>query len=241
MLGFDVLHIQAEGGVEAARRKYNQIWTRLPHHNIKNGNLSDISELKMNKINRTLNNMRKMKRDIFIYSFDKFGQGTVIDIRQKAIEFKKVVGKYPDLIVVDSLNLVATGVSKKLDTDPSFLKHKLKKVAEMLTDLAVELNSRVLTVTQARDIPKEKTEDPSFHITRDFTEGDRTLVQPFSYVFSGNRTDHETEINEMRLYIDKLRHYGIKQRSVRISTNYDKGMFYDRAKTNKKAKKEDEV
>ena len=123
LLGYNVLHIQAEGGLKACRLKYDQIWTKLPFNQLKAG---DVSPEKWPAIRKLVKQMEARGKDLYIYAYKSFDQATVIDVRDRVLEYHKAKGYFPDLIVVDSLNLLATGESKKLDTDPSFLKQKLK-------------------------------------------------------------------------------------------------------------------
>ena len=149
---------------------------------------------------------------------------------------------FDDAIIIDSLNLCSTGESKEKDTNPAFLKHKLKTVGERFTNFATTFGTRVLTVTQASDVDQNKWNDPSFCLTRSNTEGDKTLVQPFSYVFTSNRTKEEIKKATARIYIDKLRSYNPKDQVYHICTDYEHGNYYSPRRT--KAKfliKEDEV
>lgn len=238
IMGYDVLHFQLEGGIKPVRRKYNQMWTKVPYKDLKRG---DISSANNKKIDKILKDMEQKGRDLSIYAFPKFGEATVEELRERILEYEKINGKFPDLIAVDSLNLCATGINRKIDQDPSFKKEKMKKVAELLTDIATEFNTRVITVTQSRDVPKDKYDDVDFVLDRNYTEGDRTLIQPFAYVFTFNRTNHETMENRGRVYIDKLRHYSPKERTYPIPTSYDNGGFFDSSMWNKKYATKQEI
>jgi hypothetical protein len=132
------------------------------------------------------------------------------------------------------LDLLTTGVNKKIDTDPTFLKHRLQKVAQMMKDLCNELKGiSVATATQTGDITPLQYNNPDWVITRSNTEGDRTLVKPFSYVFTFNQTDDEYKQNLARIHADKLRNYPGKP-TFNICTHYSNGRFYDREKTMRK-------
>jgi hypothetical protein len=106
----------------------------------------------------------------------------------------------------------------------------MKGVAQLMKDLCTEFYPmRILTATQASDFAEWN--NPDKYITRSNTEGDRTLVQPFSYVFTFNATMEEEKANSGRIYVDKFRNYKLKDRIFKIKTDYDKGNFYDRKKT----------
>ena len=85
----------------------------------------------------------------------------------------------------------------------------------------------MITATQTGDVPFEVWNDPTRVITRQNTEGDRTLIKPFSFVFTGNITIEEGKQNMARIYCDKLRNYRNNGIIIRIPTNYENGFFYD--------------
>lgn len=227
-LGYDVLHFQLEGSKQEAYDKYNQIWTGTEYREMKWG---DIPADKMNKIQATLRDMLIKKRDLSVFSFEKYGVASMIEIRAIIFEYEKIFGKFPDFIIIDSLDLAITGENKKIDFDPVYKKDRLQTVAQRMKDIAVEIKSRILTATQTGSIPKEKWNNPDWVITREHTEGDRTLVKPFAHVFSGNITEDETKKRLCRIYIDKFRYYDAKDKIYPIYTAFNVGKFYDRNKT----------
>ena len=127
--------------------------------------------------------------------------------------------------------MLLTGESRKIDYDPNFIKYRLQKCAQRLKDIAKKYDMVVVTATQTGDVPFEVWNDPNRVITRANTEGDRTLVKPFSFVLTGNVTLEEGKNNMMRLYFDKMRNYKNNGIIVRIPTNYENGFFYDMARS----------
>lgn len=232
LMGYDVLHFQLEDSKEKARDKYTQIPASTDFNSIRSGNIDPVV---MGKLDKLINQVIQRGNDIDIYSFEQMGAPTMADMREVVYDYYNSKGKYPQLIIIDSLDLCATGENKKIDTDPDYKKEKLKRVAQMMKNLALELpDTRILTSMQTGDIPPAIWNDPDKFITRSNTEGDRTLVQPFDFVFSGNRTMEEEQKELLRIYIDKLRYYKPKTRIYPIVTNYDKGSFYNPKKTREK-------
>ena len=227
-LGYDVLHIQLEGGKKEVFDKYTQIWTGSNYSEVKWGSVSKEKEISIKKV---LENFQNRQRDLYIYSFEKFGEASMLDVRELLVEYNKIKGKFPDLILLDSLDLVASGVSKKVDTDPSFKKEKLQACAQRFKDICVEFNMAGITATQTSNIPKERWNNPDFTITREHTEGDKTLVKPFSFVFTGNQTLDEEKKNYARINIDKARFYSKKDSVYPICQAFDFGKFYDKKRT----------
>jgi KaiC/GvpD/RAD55 family RecA-like ATPase len=227
-LGYDVLHVQLEGGKKEVYDKYTQIWTGSTYSDIKWGN---IPREKMLKIEKVIDDVNMRHRDLYIYSFEKFGEASMVDIRDLIMDYHKIKGKFPDLLVIDSMDLVTSGTNKKIDTDPAYKKEKLQTSAQRFKDICVEFDIAGLTATQTSNVPKEKWNNPDFVITREHTEGDRTFVKPFSYVFTGNQTLDEKKKDFMRINIDKFRFYSIKDSVYPICSSYDFGKFYDRKRS----------
>lgn len=227
-LGYDVLHIQLEGSEEEVYDKYTEMWTQVSFNKIKKAN---IPANKLPALEKRISEMNTLGKELFIYAFEKFENVSMYEIRDIISEYNKINGKFPDLIIIDYLQLLCTGENKKLDTDPAFEKKKLNRVAELMKNIAVEFETRILTAAQTKDIQFNQWNDPDFVITRSDTEADRTLAKSFSYIFSGNQTIEESKNNLMRIFIDKLRNYKIKNSIARIKTAYDKGRFYDRIKS----------
>jgi replicative DNA helicase len=227
-LGYDVLHIQLEGSKQEAFDKYSQIWTKLDYKDLKFG---DISKDKMDQLKNVISEMNKVGKELFIYSFEKFGEASIVDVRDIVIEYQKMKGKFPDIIIIDSLDLLKTGENTKIDTDPNWKKDKMQRVAQRMKDIATEFKTRILTATQTSDVPFSLWNDIDKVIDRSHTEGDRTLVKPFSFVFTFNATMDEIKNNVGRIFIDKFRNYKINDPICKIATKYDKGSFYDRKRT----------
>lgn len=227
-MGYNVLHIQLEGSKEEVFDKYTEMWTKINFRDIQKAN---IPASKMIAIDKRLKEMNTIGKEMFIYAFEKFEHVSMHEIREIILEFQKINGFFPDLIIIDYLQLLMTGENKKLDTDPAYIKIKLNRVAEQMKNIAVEFETRILTAAQTSDIEFKQWNDPDFVITRSNTEADRTLAKSFSYIFSGNQTIEEQKNNLMRIYIDKFRNYKVSQPVFKIKTAYDHGRFYDRMKT----------
>jgi len=227
-LGYNVLHIQLEGTKAEVYDKYSQIWTGSTYNEIKWNNIPREKQMKIDKV---IDDMASKERELEIFAFERFGLASMQDIRELVIEYEKMKGVFPDLIIIDSLDLLVSGTNKKIDYDPAYIKYKLQAVAQLMKNLAVEFKTRILTATQTGDIAKEKFNNPDWVITRENTEGDRTLVKSFSFCFTGNQTSDEKKKNLMRLHIDKLRNYFTKDLTYPICSNFSVGKFYDRART----------
>lgn len=226
--GVPVLHIQLEGGVKSCMQIYDQLWSNQSYSNIKSGSI-DPNDKK--KIEKAIEEIKEAGSDIEVYGFKKFGQASMSDVRQLCYDYFNTHGRFPGLVVLDSLDLVKTGISKKIDSDPDHKKEKLQTCAQLLKNLADEIEAPIITATQTSDVPFEVWNNPDKVIDRSYTEGDKTLVKPFSFVFTLNMTIEEKANATARIYVDKLRDYKESQEVITIATNYDKRRFYHRGRT----------
>lgn len=226
--GVPVLHIQLEGGIKACMQIYDQLWSAQSYSDIKSGNISSKDR---KKIEQAIKEVKELSSDIEVYGFKKFGQASMSDVRQLCYDYFNAHGKFPGLVILDSLDLVKTGISKKIDSDPDHKKEKLQTCAQLLKNLADEIGAPIITATQTSDVPFEVWNNPDKVIDRSYTEGDKTLVKPFSFVFTLNMTIEEKANATARIYVDKLRDYKESQEVITIATNYDKRRFYHRGRT----------
>lgn len=218
------LHFQLEGGVDEAVFKFDQMLAKTTYTKIVKGELSESTR---KKVAALIKRAATVNSDIDVYASEEMLDMTFGELVQAIEDYKKEYGYYPDLITVDSLDLLLTGDSKKLDYDPNYLKYRLQRNAQRMKDIAVKYDCVVITACQTSDVPMEIWNDPSRVITRHNTEGDRTLVKPFSFVFTGNITMEESDKNIARIFCDKLRNYKNNGIIVRIPTDYEHGFFYD--------------
>lgn len=218
------LHFQLEGGKDECVVKFDQMLANTTYSKIMRGDVTDETRARVEALIRRA---RTVDSDIDVYASEEMMDMTISDLVQAIEDYKKEYGYYPDLISIDSLDLLLSGENKKIDFDPSFLKFRLQKCAQRLKDIAKKYDCAVITATQTGDVPFEVWNDPTRVITRQNTEGDRTLIKPFSFVFTGNITIEEGKKNIARIYCDKLRNYKNNGIIIRIPTNYENGFFYD--------------
>lgn len=218
------LHVQLEGGLNECVIKFDQMVADITYAEMLKGVMSDNKKSKLRKV---ISRAGLMDSDVDVYASEEMVDTTVADLVETIEAYFREHGYYPDLVTLDSLDLLITGESKKLDFDPAYIKYKLQRCAQKLKDIAKKYDCVVVTATQTGEVPFEIWNDPTKVITRSNTEGDRTLVKPFSFVFTGNITLEESRQQLCRIYFDKLRNYKNNGIIAKIPTDYDHGFFYD--------------
>ena len=230
-MGFNVLHVQLEGTREEAIDKYTQIWTAQKYMDVKYGDLK-LSEEEKLRLKKILKHMDALQRDIYVYASESFDTVSMRDVRDLVIKYQKERGALPDLLIIDSLDLLDPGDGLKYGYNTEAVKARKENVAKKMKNLSSEFKTiRIITADQASDIPKEQWNDPDWYMTRHNISGAKNLPNAFSYVFTLNQTEAEQNNNIMRIYIDKLRNYKPESRKIKFATAYEYGKAYDAKRT----------
>ena len=184
----------------------------------------DVDESKFKKLKNIL---RKMNGEIFVEAFEKFGGAYDTEIRQSIREAKKL---HPNikLVLIDYLELMSINDGNKYS--PNDERFRQQKLGRFTKEIAMEFDVLCETVTQASNLPKDKKDDPSFVMTREFLSEDKGKIRPFDYFFTLNQTTNEIKKQIIRIYADKMREYK-SGRVAKIVTNFSRSRFYNRKAT----------
>lgn len=250
--GYSGIHFQLEGGANECKFKYNQLIHRIPYSMQQKGLIPN-KELKKRywyesgKINSTTDyakivelNDRIIKAynkdlslfDLTIYSFEDLGNAKLTTMELKIEEWVESHGKNPDFIIFDSVDLMMP--EGKFGFDTASVKSRIQHSAQWIKNISTKYDTRGYASIQTSEIPMEKWNDPDFVITRSHALGDKNIVNPFSVVFSGNRTLVEKSKNLARIYADKLRHSFSGHPVVNTFTSFNTGKYFDIPNTIKK-------
>ena len=227
--GGRVALFQIEGTKRQVMDRLDSAWTGALYHDVKN---ATIERSRLKKLKSVLN---KVRGEIYVEAFEKFGNATIYDIRNSLIDMKKLYGNF-DLVVIDYLELLEVGDGNLYG--PSSERFRQQKIGRFMKELAMEQDVVTCTATQASNLPSELKKDPNFVMTREFLSEDKGKIRPFDYHFTFNQTfDEENNKDEsgepaplLRIYEDKMREYR-GGRTISIVTNFGRARFYDRQKT----------
>ena len=114
------LHFQLEGGREECVVKFDQMLANTTYSKIMRGEITDETR---SRISALIKRAATVNSDIDVYASEEMMDMTIADLVQAIEDYKKEYGYYPDLICIDSLDLLLSGENKKIDFDPSFLKY----------------------------------------------------------------------------------------------------------------------
>jgi len=229
--GDKVALFQIEGTERQVMDRLDSAWTGALYHDIKGGKMEQSRYKKVGQI------IKKVRGEIYVEAFEKFGGVTTIEIRNSVIELKKLYGDDLRLVLIDYLELLEIGDG--ISYGPQNERFRQQKIGRFMKELAMEQNVVVGTVTQASNLPSELKKDPNFVMTREFLSEDKGKIRPFDFFFTMNQTYDEMKavdeesgevFSQLRIFADKMREYSSGQ-ITRIVTNFKRSRFYDRRKT----------
>lgn len=226
-MGFKVLHIQAEGTKKECLDGYDCTWTAIIKKELKTGSISPTILKRLDKISKDI----KLKGgNIKVVAFEKFETASMRDVRNIVLEYYKVEGCFPDLLILDYLELFDPGNGKRYSPTTEGEKYRREASARALKNICNEFGFRGATASQANDIAPSDYNRRDYVMTRHNIAGAKGLQDSFSYLFTWNVTSEEYEDQMGRLYVDKCREYR-GQQTIRICTAFDRDRFYDRGRT----------
>jgi len=225
--GYRVVHIQAEGTAKEAEEAYDAAIAGATVHDVEVGALSD---KELGKIENALSVLMSQGGEIHIKAFEQFDSGSMRDVHSFCEVIQDQYGEI-DLLLVDYLDEVEPGDGKRYFSNQDGTRLSKRASAKKFKNICVEFDCAGATATQSSDIKDADKENPEFFLKRGNTSENKKLLQPFSYLFTLNRTTTEEQNNIMRLYADKLRKYGAEDRAMSIVTNFNVERFYDHKRT----------
>jgi len=221
--GLDVLHIQLEGAASETTDAYSAMLSGTTTYEYETGKVN----------NHTLEHLKDLldtyKGTLRVKAYPKFGKEvSTTDIRNDLEKYHEKYGKYPDVVVVDSLDLLTDSSGKNWDSKA--LRHKRIATAQDLKDLAGETDAWFVVTYQATIENPEWVNDEKNVLTAFNTSECKGLQRPCTHLISLNQSKREYREQTMRLYADKFR-FCKKGEPFRIALDYEHEVFYDRVRT----------
>ena len=226
-MGMKVLHIQAEGTKKECELGYDATWTGIWKSDLKKGNIPQELE---EKLKRAIRDISNKGGSIEIVAFEQFGMPSMQDVRNIVLDYNKRHGCFPDLLILDYLELFHPGDGKHYAANTEGEKYRREASARAFKNICNEFKMSGATASQANDISPADYNNASWVMTRHNTGGAKGLVDSFSYFFTWNVSGDEYKKHQGRLYADKMREYEAQQ-TIRICTDYARDRFFDRRKT----------
>lgn len=221
--GLDVLHFQLEGSASEITDAYSAMLTQSSTREYENGRINQ------HTLDQLKSRLEAYKGTLKVKAYPKFGKEiTTLDLKNECDKYREKFGKYPAVILVDSLDLL--GDSSGRNWDAKSLRHKRIAAAQDLKDLAGETNAWVIVTYQATIENPDWVNDEKNVLTAFNSSESKGIQRPCTHFISLNQSRKEYRENTMRLYVDKFR-FCKKSEPFRIATDYEHERFYDRERT----------
>lgn len=222
--GHIVVHFQIEGSESECLEGYDAAWTATKLTDFDSQDYGEIDE----KTRRLVEKARKdittqFNGEVIVYATESFNALTVEKSREVLNDVVDIYGRV-DLIIYDYLEVMETSKFYKDE------RKRREKIANDITNTAIEFDAASITATQANDISPENLKNPDFHMTRHHISEFKGCLKPFSYFITFNATPDEYRNDIMRLYCDKFRRYKAGQ-TIKIAQKKEIGRFYESERT----------
>ncbi|WP_289764441.1 DnaB-like helicase C-terminal domain-containing protein [uncultured Duncaniella sp.] len=221
--GLHVLHFQLEGSEDEALNAYSGGLVSKNAYYYERGKISDTE-------------MRHMEKQVLSYagsitvrSYPRFNaQVSTLDIKNGISEYRKLKGRNPDIVIVDSMDLLTDAARRAWDANHE--RAKRIAVANDLKDLAADEKVWMVVTYQSTIEDRDWLNDERNVLTEYNCSEAKGLSRPCTHLISLNQSSAERKENIMRLHIAKSRFFK-KGNTIKIATDYDNEVFYDGRRT----------
>lgn len=223
MDGLNVLHFQLEGSEDEVMDAYSASLVACNSYRYSTGTLKDRDIAKMIEAVKATAGTLKVK------SFSKFANSvSTVDIKNGIAEYRKIYGISPDVVIIDSMDLMIDSSGRKWTENGE--RHKRISVANDLKDIAGDENVWMVVTYQATIENRDWLNDEKNVLTEYNTAEAKGLSRPMTHLISLNQSVNEMRENTMRINVAKSRFFK-KGDPFKIATDYENEIFYDRART----------
>lgn len=221
--GLNVLHFQLEGSESEVLNAYSGSLIEKNSFLYEKGVISDTEMSALAK------ELKRHSGSISVRTFPRFNNRvTTIDIQNGIKEYKKKNGFQPDIVIIDSMDLLHSCNSRRNDDRPE--RFKRTEVANDLKDLASDENVWVIVTYQATIENRDWLNDEKNVLTEYNCSEAKGLARPLTHLITLNRSSAEESDQTMRLHIAKSRFFA-RGKTFKIATDYDNEVFFDKQRT----------
>jgi replicative DNA helicase len=221
--GLNVLHIQLEGSEDEVVDAYAASLVSCNSFKYETGTLRDSEVEQMEEM------LKEISGNLHVKSYPKFGAHvSTIDVNTAIQDYKKRFGLSPDVVIIDSMDLLTDSSGQHYTEKGERLKRI--KVANDLKDLASDENVWMVVTYQSTIENQEWLNDEKNVLTTYNTSEAKGLCRPLTHLITLNQSSREEKENTMRLHVAKSRFFK-KGEPFKIATDYEHERFYDSERT----------
>lgn len=221
--GLNVLHFQLEGSKDEVVNAYSASLVSCSTYRYETGTIRDVDIARMEAM------LKAVSGKLYVKSYPKFNAHvSTIDIRNGIQDFKKRYGINPDVVIIDSIDLLTDSSGRKYGENGE--RHKRIAVANDLKDLAADENVWMVGTYQSTIENRDWLNDEKNVLTEFNTAEAKGLARPMTHLITLNQSDRERKEHTMRLNVAKSRFFE-KGEPFKIATDYENEQFYDQVRT----------
>ena len=166
---------------------------------------------------------------LYVRTYPKFNSHvSTIQIKDAIAEFKERYNIKPDVIIIDSMDLLTDASGRKYGENGE--RHRRIAVANDLKDLAGDENVWMVVTYQSTIENQEWLNDEKNVLTEYNTAEAKGLSRPLTHLLTLNQSSNERREHTMRINVAKSRFFE-RGEVFKIATDYENEVFYDRMRT----------
>ncbi len=220
--GLDVLHIQLEGSTSETTDAYSAGMVGCESYLYESGRINDHALKQYEKL------IELAAGTLVVRGFPKFGKKvTTIDINNVLDEYQKKYGKNPDVMIIDSGDLLDPAEKNRGKDD---VRQNRINMTKEIKDIAGERDLWAVVTYQANVPDPKLTEDESFVLTEHNCSEAKGVSYAVTHLVTLNQTSKERKERVMRLYFAKSRFFP-QGEPIKIATDYEHERFYSPERT----------
>lgn len=219
----NVLHFQLEGSEDEALNAYSGGLISQNAYYYEKGKINDVDMERYRKL------VASYSGSIVVRTYPRFNaQVSTLDIKNGISEYRKLEGKSPDIVIIDSMDLLTDATRRNWGAEHE--RSKRIAVANDLKDLAADEKVWMVVTYQSTIEDREWLNDERNVLTEYNCSEAKGLARPCTHLISLNQSSAERKENVMRLHIAKSRFFK-KGATIKIATDYENEVFYDSQRT----------
>lgn len=217
--GLDVLHIQLEGSKQECIDAYEAAITGCDQYRFSIGGLTP------EEIEDAEEELKAFHGRVFVKSFQRFNVSiTTVKVEEEIKKFQKKYSKLPDILIVDSADLLSSSKRFKVNDDKSKRADQIA-VSQDLKDLAGDYKMWVVATYQSTIEDQKLLNDENFVLTEYNCAEAKGVSRALTHLLTLNQSSNEKKEQRMRINVAKARMFYMDDPVVTIDTDFDHEVF----------------
>lgn len=217
--GLDVLHVQLEGSAKECQDAYEAAISGCDQYRF------SIGALTVEEIEAAEAEIAKYRGHIYVKSFQRFNNNvSTVKIKDEIEKYFKKFGRYPDILLIDSADLLVSSRHYKLNDDKSKRADQIA-VSQDLKDLAGDYKIWCVATYQSTIEDQKILNDENFVLTEYNCSEAKGVSRALTHLLTLNQSSNEKKEQTMRVNVAKSRMFYMDEPVFRIDTDFDNEVF----------------